>query len=448
MITNKRVLDFLEKHPQIDVNVLMLLAIDMYEYVLSTQTNVNVNQISKYLLENSSKLDILLKQNTDLVSNLQDIKTSYISEVKNLLYDTDKTDKIIEEMRNSNFLLLNATRESLNEIIPKLNDIERRELEIKLKNLEANINIETSNLVKTLGTDNSVKNFTDIINNRCNDLSSHILNILNSNEQRLNVQLTDLKDITSGYNNLSMNLNNNVSQLLDKFNNSCQKGKISENLLSNILTKIYPSGDIIDMSELDHSCDLKLVRLGKADILFENKNYSNNVKSEEVKKFQDDMAKHDQHGIMLSQAAGIINKRDFEIEIKNQKVLLYLHNVNYDQDKIKLAVDVIDNINETLKTVEDKDAFFTLNNDVIKEINNEYLNFIKMREGLVTFLRDSNNEAIIKIKNLQFPRIEHLFVNRVESSNKEKVYSCKTCKNYTCTNRKDLNKHKQECCKI
>lgn len=445
MITNKKVLDFLETHPQVDVDMLMLLAIEMYDYVLSTQTNINVNHISKYLLENSNKLDILLKQNTDLVYNLQDIKTSYISEVKNLLYDSDNTQKIIEELRNSNFLLLNATRESLNEIIPKLNDIEKRELELKLKNLENNINSETNNLIKSLGNDNALKDFTDVINTRCTDLSNYMFNIINSNEQRLNIQLNELKDITSGGNNLSTNLSNNVSQLLDKFNNSCQKGKISENLLSNVLTTIFPSADIQDTSDVDHSCDLRLVRLGRSDILFENKNYTNNVKTEEVKKFQDDMKKHEQNGIMLSQTAGITNKRDYEIEIVNNKVLIYLHNVNYNSEKIKLAVDVIDNISDTLKIVENKDDNVIINKDILKEINLEYANFIKMRENLISFVRDNNNELIIKLKNLQFPRLEHIFVKRIEPVIKEVSYSCKTCKQFTCISRKELSDHKKNC---
>lgn len=439
MITNKKVLEFLDSHPHIDANVLMLLAIEMYDYVLSTQTNVNVNQISKYLVDNSNKLDNLLKQNNDLLYNLQEVKTSYVNEVKNIIYNSDNTQRIVDGMRNNNFLLINATKEILSEVVNNLTYQEKRDLEMQLKSLETNITIATSNLVKSLGNESALKDFTSTINSRCIELSSNMFNILNSSEQRLSNRLDEIKDLTSG----SMNLNNNVSQLLDKFNNSCQKGKISEMLLSNLLTKMYPSAEVQDMSEQNHSCDLKLIRLGKSDILFENKNYSTNVKTEEVNKFRDDMKKHEQNGIMLSQNSGIINKKDFEIEILNKKVLVYLHNVDYDKEKIKLAVDIIDNISETIKDVDEKDSV-KITSGIIKEINIEYLNFIKQRESLIAFMRDTNNEAIIKIKNLQFPQLQNLFVKRTEIV-KEKTFNCNTCKNFNCTNRKELNEHKKEC---
>ncbi len=423
---NDRVKIFLETHPDVDIDALMIMAIDMYEYVSSSQSSVSPSDMRRYMRDMDTKLDKLLN-----------IKSSYISDMRGLLYE--KNEKLIDEIRSSNYLLLNATRESLSEIIPRLNDIDRREMDIMMSRLENNLTNETSKLLKSLLNDSGL---TELINQKYMD----IMNNLSTSEDRMSSKLLELRDVTGGYNNIAINLSNNVSQLLDKFNNSCQKGKLSETLLSNILSRIYSSGEIIDMSDMDHSCDIRLVRLGKSDILFENKNYSTNVKGDEVKKFQEDIMKHEQNGIMLSQGSGITNKKDYEIEILNNRVLLYLHNVNYDIDKIRLGVDIVDSISETLSRLDNKESTVNITEEMVREINIEYINFIKMRDNLVTFLRDSSNEAIIKLKNLQFPRIEYLFVNR-RSDVKEKSYTCQTCKSYKCLTRKELNLHKLSCLK-
>ena len=49
-------------------------------------------------------------------------------------------------------------------------------------------------------------------------------------------------------------------------------------------------------------------------------------------------------GLFLSQNFGIANKDNFEINIHNGNILLYVHEVNNDAEKIKIAIDIIDKL--------------------------------------------------------------------------------------------------------
>lgn len=93
-------------------------------------------------------------------------------------------------------------------------------------------------------------------------------------------------------------------------------------------------------------------RKDKPAILFENKNYDRNVGQEEVRKFLRDIEIQNCSGIMLAQHYGITNKSNYEIELHDNNVLVYLHNVEYNADKIKAAVDIIDHFKSCLNELE------------------------------------------------------------------------------------------------
>ena len=82
-------------------------------------------------------------------------------------------------------------------------------------------------------------------------------------------------------------LNNNINEFLNKYkHNSSTNGNVSEYELYSILQNIFPSDEIIDCSTETATCDYRVNRLNKSKptILFENKDYSRSVTTEEIKK--------------------------------------------------------------------------------------------------------------------------------------------------------------------
>lgn len=66
-------------------------------------------------------------------------------------------------------------------------------------------------------------------------------------------------------------------------------------------------------------------RNNKPIILLENKSYQNPVSKEEVVKFLRDIEYQNYCGIMLSQTSNISTKENFQIDIVNNNVVLYVN---------------------------------------------------------------------------------------------------------------------------
>ena len=111
----------------------------------------------------------------------------------------------------------------------------------------------------------------------------------------------------------------------------------------------FPHGNIKNQSGIAQSCDFILTRQDKPDILFENKDYINNVPHEEIKKFIRDIEYQNKHGIMLSQHSGITQKQDYQIDIHGGNIMVFVHFVKYDESKLRVAVNLIDHLDGVLK---------------------------------------------------------------------------------------------------
>jgi hypothetical protein len=136
-----------------------------------------------------------------------------------------------------------------------------------------------------------------------------------------------------------------LTDFLNKWtNSSTHKGNYGQNMLEGVLNSAYPSAEIVNTSGLKASGDFMLKRESKPTIMVENKDYKSNVNADEVKKFVRDVNEQQTHGIFLSQASGITSKNNYHIDICEGKVLVYVHNVEYNPDIIKSAVNIIDNL--------------------------------------------------------------------------------------------------------
>ena len=162
---------------------------------------------------------------------------------------------------------------------------------------------------------------------------------------------------------------------LEKQKNSTLKGKESEEKLEATLNNMFPHGEIVNQSKEPKSCDYLVKRENKPDVLFENKDYASNVPNEEIKKFIRDVEYQQKHAILLSQSSGVNNKHNYQIDIHMGLILVYVHNVNNDQDIIKNAVQLIDHLDPVLRKYDTKGGV-SIPLDILSEINKEYLAFI------------------------------------------------------------------------
>jgi hypothetical protein len=249
-----------------------------------------------------------------------EFKRDYMTDLQ-LILSSNTADRVAPVIKECNDALLDKTRIMLSEIIPKNKEALSVDIDNSIKSLHSLINIDTDKLVKGTVTKESLDHFMKSIEDT---FSRTILNsqtifnsLVSSSESRLDSKLSELKDISKTNNTTQSALQNNVGELLRKMENSSSKGKISENLLYNILLTIYPTAQIDSVGTTKETGDIMMFRKDKPTILFENKNYDKNVSQDEVRKFLRDVETKNCSAIMMAQHYGITNKDNFEIELNN-----------------------------------------------------------------------------------------------------------------------------------
>jgi hypothetical protein len=229
--------------------------------------------------------------------------------------------------------------------------------------------------------------------------------------------------------------------------NSSKKGQYSENHLELILNNMFPSAEITNTCNIPQCCDIKLDRKGEKEIiLFENKEYSKNIPKDEVDKFIRDIELNKQHGIFLSQKSGITTKTNLQCDIRNSKLLIYLHNVNYSPEIIQLAVDCIDTFSSFLKQNNLDLRENVITNEDLQEINLELNSFITLKQNMIENLNNFHRKMQIDLTNLMLPSLKKLIDKRFGTqTNDNKSLICNICNKFTAKTQAGLSRHKKSC---
>lgn len=448
---NKRIYDFYTTHKSLDFEQINLLCIDLFENVLqdaSATINKSIgSQILSECLENrvrmaelSSSLQLinanLARVSSDLHLKMLDIKREYVDEMKPILEKSGAT--LLNQINLETVSLITSqvvekTCVVLNQIVPEGNNQ-------VVKQLHDDIQRFYNDEIKTMGAgtlkaeqlDVFFANFDTKYDRMMQSIQTPILQVLSMNDERINKNINKQQETQE-------KMLTNLEDFLNKYkNNSSLKGKFSENLLHKVIIQMFPTAEIVDTSKMVHTGDLVVKRESKDSIIFENKDYADNVSAEEVNKFIGDCEKQGMHGIILSQNTGITSKKNYHIDIKKGKVLVYVHNVDYSQYKIQIAVDIIDTLSEKLKDTSVEKEEKAVSKEVMAEINAEFARFVAQKEAIITVVKDCQKKIIDEIKTISFPSLE-----RFLSSSDQITYTCDVCNRFTTQSKKALASHKR-----
>ena len=448
---------------------------DYIEEVKGIITNISNEKNDKITSFIEKLNDHLLDKTTIL---LNDYNSSSLSKITSLVENStnnllDRTKLILNEVIPENQLKSNKfIQDDINKFYNSISEDTRKLINLNyendkninsilLKYQDRNIQVEEKqNLIlgevnKLLNTnkDEQINSFINSFEVKFNclvqSMQSPIVSVINSSEERLNSSISLLNENTNKQQNVQTKIFSDLEEYLNKYRNSSLKGGLSENHLSSVLTKMFPTAEIIDTSKLTSSCDFKLVRELKDNIYIENKDYSSNVDLKEVKKFINDCELRQSHGIFLSQNTGITSKRNYQIDIQNGYILVYVHNCEYMASKIQIAVDIIDTLSTrikelNIKNIENKDTNLTFPKEVIDEINDEYQKLISKKETIINLIKEFHKTIVIHLDEIKLPKLENILPSKFSSSN-DKILRCDMCNNFTCETTKSLSAHKRWC---
>ena len=225
------------------------------------------------------------------------------------------------------------------------------------------------------------------------------------------------------------------------------KGDDGEKKLEPILHKTFPNYSINKTASVGHSGDF-IISKKDLRILIDTKDYQTNIPKKEIKKLADDMDSNDCHGILVSNNSGIAEKDDFQINIHNQdKIIIFLHNVNYSGVKIKAAVNMIEFLNEHF--FEDGSDFLEKNEtkvslEFIKNINEEYKKFYNNKEKIINDMKKFHKNIIKDMEDLLLPQLSIFLSNKFEDTKKtERI--CEYCKVFKWVNARSMAAHQRSC---
>ena len=472
-ISDPNVIAFYKKH-NINHDIANKLLVDLLEKVISESQDTMSNMISNEILSNmkliinnlqttsdytktelSNLRDLVLKMNNDIstttFNKLLEIKQSYIDDLKSILSNNDASNtlKLSALIEKENNITMDKTMKIINEIIPKSQNQYYTQIETLVKTFKDDINKQQSNI--------TIDNLSSVLDTKYSllltNIKEPILNYINTNQEHITKNLNDIKE-NELVNRTSQNIiNTKISEYITKFSHSTDKGALSESKLNYVLQTMFPSGEIINTSNEKSKCDLLLKRENKKDILIENKDYQNNVPKAEITKFVFDVSEYNKtnhenaNGLMISQNSGIANKKNYQIDIDGSNVTMFLHNCDYNSDKIQCAIDIIDHISTKLTELNTESGNnVNISNQVLNNINLQYTQFVNKKITLKNYIQDVNKKIFQQITELELPELSFLLRKRFSTVVNTDL-TCNHCKKYTGINKKALSVHFRYCVK-
>jgi hypothetical protein len=436
ILKSVKAIEFYDKNPNIDFNVVNELFIDlMTKIVSSTQSTISINEVKTLLNCINRKVDTLdynIQQNSKYIElsyqNMNTHKDFYVEKIKEILLSKDSDTNILNLIRETNKTLIDKIILSIFQEMPKVNEPMLNELKSVLNNHQQNILNETQ------------KSFEPILKNNMDKNPEQIQHIIQQNYTTLTDKIQNLFNQDSFIYQTNMELKN----FLEKQKNSSIKGKESEKKLEKCIVSAFPNGKITDKSGESKACDYLLERQNKPDILFENKDYSNNVPNEEIKKFIRDIEYQKCHGILLSQHSGVIDKSDYQIDIHNGNIIVYIHFANYDESKLRIGVNLIDHLDNILENHKDMNEDAQISMEQLSEINKEYLIFIGQKKQLIENYKKIYKEHLKQLEDFEMPKLTQILNNKFTNV-EQLTYKCDICNIYTAKNKRALTTHKNKC---
>lgn len=487
-IRNPKIINFVNKYENVNIEELILSIIEITENILSDSTtlsssiskkifdslnNQNINltnmltlinaqtvsykneltsfrEICKLSNENINKELETIKRLFDLnnekfTNKLNETKDMYIKELKSHIINNEASTllSISDKVDNSNKNLFNEFKLFIQESMP---ETQKRIYDSLLKDFKHDIDILTSDF-KNNKSDLTFNAFTEIMNIKTSELIKTIHENINTSihnsEKNLNINIETLKELSSDTRKNQETLGSELMNYLNRHNKSTTKGTQSEEMLKHILNDIFPSAEILSTCNQTKSGDFLLRRNNLPDILIENKNYTNSVPYDEVTKFHRDIEHNDYcNGLFISQSSIISGKHNFQLDFHNNAILLYIHKCDYDPIKINTAIQIIDSISSKINLLKDNNISITPN--MILELNQEFQGFMEIKNQNINNLKDYYNKQLKSFNDLTLPSLD-TFLSLYFASSKKNTHLCTFCNTFTTNNKMSMSRHHRFC---
>lgn len=460
--SNRKICKFYSDNPSIDFEAVNIIFIDLFERLLTDMSSTMNSTIHSEILSNVNTNSLILQElktsfssfkkdistlNSDITSSLiikfMDIKREYIEDVKNIV-NTNTSDKITVLLDKNNSQLIDKTQILLTDIIPKSQEQYYKQITDTINTFHKIIGEDTRDLLKSfdkIGSKDSIKEFISQFDSKSSlmiqTVQQPIYSFISATEERINHNISAIKESTSISQITQAKTFDELHEFMNKYKISFESTSKKE--LEQTLTKEYNTSKIIRINGGHYL----MSRYSKPTIFIQNSIQETNIDEEELREFIRHTEQNNCNGIFLSQNSGIINKNNYQIEIHAGNILVYIHSVGFSIDKIKIGVDIIDNLYSKLGDIGKTDTF-NIPKDILDEINREYNSFINHKEAICNSIKESQKKILSQMDELKFPSLDK-FLSTKYSSIQKQGFICNLCNSFTVSTLKGLAAHKRGC---
>ena len=427
-ICNKEIADFY-RDTRLDPESMNLLFIQIIKKI-----NLSSSASSFSLKQHAASEDTFrhifeqFAQLNEKIALLQEHKKENSQQFKQILalHTNETIQPLLKDIQSH---LLDKTTLLLSEIVPKGNAKLEKDMQMQFQLFQSTLANETTKLLSSSLDKKNLDEFFGTLMQNFGTSHNTLITLLSSSENRIENRLveterkiSEIKELTNSQQSVQSSLFTNVSEILKKFEKGSSRGNASEHIVYNILLSMFPCAQIDHVgNEQKETGDIILIRNNKPKILIENKDHtSSNVPKADVEKFIRDCEIQNCCGIMLAQHRGIANKQNFELQLHNGNVLLYCHEVNFDQDKIKIAIEIVEQfkvkIDATFQLEDGTNGPTIIENDTLIEINREFQQYVLQKSNLCKILKDFNEKMSGAILDVKFPMLEKFLTTKFASS--------------------------------
>ena len=440
VITNKRIYDYYKQNPSIQIETMNLILLDFMEQLSTDMTTVLQNTFQGQVMTE-------MKELRQQIGTLQETLFTRIHKTNEEFIEKTKLVFSVSSHENKEYLSqqLHKNTESfidkLNLLIPKGNEEMNKKIQDQLTLVQKSLQVDIQNYLTK--SDAPLSEFISIFDTKLSSIQQPIFSLLQSNQEHLSTKIGTVKEEMVLSKNTSDKLYTEMSEYLNRYKTSSQfKGACSEKNLEELLVELFSDDEIKNTTGTPHSGDFILRRNNEDYIMFETKSYQSNVDTREVDKFVKDCSTIRLHAVMMSQTTGIVGKKPYTIEVNEHgNIMVYLHHVNFSPDKIRQAVQIIDNMSPKVKliTAEEESNGVSIDKDVLNRINNELIQFLERKDKLKDFLKEQCKSSCGQVDALDMPDLT-VFLKDKYPSKKHKMY-CQC--GYGCENKKQLSNHQR-----
>jgi len=426
---NETICQFYAANPHVDFEIINNMFISMLQHSVRTDSPI---------------MDMNRSENVDnrLIAHIDSLKDCYIKELRSVFNDTSKCDiaKIFDEKSDAFFVHIKEIIETVEHRAPFNEGI--------IESF-ASLTADMKQMI-TLSDHSSIKefigNYDMKITMLLQNMQQPIYSLISASEDRINNNINSLKSISSNQTEVHAKFLVDIGEVLAETRRALSPTFFDNKMLSSVLTKIYSSAEILNPNSLNED-ELILKRLRKENILFKNFILETNVPSDDISIFIQTVDDNNCNGILVSQQSGISTKKNYQIDMHNNRIIVYIHNAEYNPHNIQIAVDIIDNLSSKLHQYKSKgeNDDFHIPKDVLDIINNEYQLFVSQKGAIVEVFKEQQKKVLSQVDELKFPILDKILSTKYLAPTPKPGLKCDLCKSYFANNLKALAAHKRGC---